>query len=136
VEIRPATDADHDAIVDLWVRCGLTRPWNDPTAELDLKRRTDPDGMLVAVAGGQVVGTVMVGFEGHRGWVNYLAVEPGERRSGLGRRLMAAGEARLRGLGAPKANLQVRRTNAEVVAFYEALGYVDDDVVSLGRRLD
>jgi len=78
----------------------------------------------------------MVGFEGHRGWVNYLAVDPAHRRSGIARALMAAAEAHLRALGAPKVNLQVRRSNAGVVAFYEALGYVDDDVVSLGRRLD
>jgi len=92
--------------------------------------------MLVAVADGRLVGTVMVGFEGHRGWVNYLAVEPGERRAGLGRQLMAVAESRLRQMGAPKVNLQVRTANAGVLGFYAALGYSDDDVVSLGRRLD
>ena len=136
VEIRAVTPADHDAVVDLWERGGLTRPWIDARSELDLKVATDPGGLLVAVVDGALVGTVMVGFEGHRGWVNYLAVEPERRRSGIARALMAAGEAHLRALGAPKVNLQVRRTNTEVLGFYRALGYVDDDVVSLGRRLD
>ena len=129
-------------IVALWERCGLACPWIDVGAELALKATVDPDGLLVAwepgpgEAGGKVVGAVMAGFEGHRGWVNYLAVDPTRRRRGIARLLMAAAESLLAERGAPKVNLQVRRSNLEVVAFYRALGYADDDVVSLGRRLD
>lgn len=137
--ISPAAPGDHDAIVGLWVRVGLTRPWIDARTELALKVRSDPDGMLVARLaddpGGRLAGTVMAGFEGHRGWVNYLAVEPHLRGTGVARRLMAAAEAYVRSLGAPKLNLQVRRDNLEVLALYRSLGYVDDDVVSLGKRL-
>jgi ribosomal protein S18 acetylase RimI-like enzyme len=79
---------------------------------------------------------VMVGFEGHRGWINYLAVEPSLQRSGIGRALMNEAERILRAAGCPKINLQIRRTNADVIAFYERLGYVADDVVSFGKRLE
>ena len=131
-----AGPADHDAIVELWDRCELSRPWIDARAELDLKVATDPEGMLVAAPDdGDVWGTVMAGFDGHRGWVNYLAVEPIRRRQGIAAVLMAAAEARLGSLGARKVNLQVRTSNLDVLAFYATLGYVDDDVVSLGRRL-
>ena len=136
MNIRRADRADHEAILALWQGAELSRPWIDGAAELELKVATDPDGLLVAIVDDRVVGTVMVGFEGHRGWINYLAVDADQRRVGVGRRLMAAAEDHLRRLGAPKVNLQVRTSNAQVVAFYEALGYVHDDVVSLGRRLD
>ena len=135
VRIGPAGAGDHDAIVELWTRCDLTRSWNDPSAELGLKLSHDPEGMVVARIDDVVVGTVMVGFEGHRGWVNYLAVRPDRRDGGIGRQLMEAAEELLRRRGAPKVNLQVRRTNAEVLAFYASLGYLDDEVVSLGKRL-
>ena len=136
VVIGPARADDHDAIVALWTGSGLTRSWNDPSSELGLKLTHDPEGMLVALLDDVVVGTVMVGFEGHRGWVNYLAVRSDDRHTGIGRALMEAAEGLLRRRGAPKVNLQVRHANAEVLAFYASLGYVDDEVVSLGKRLD
>ena len=89
----------------------------------------------MATVDGALVGTAMVGFDGHRGWVYYLAVSPGHQRQSLGRALMDEAEALLRERGCPKLNLQVRTSNAEVLAFYRALGYVQDDVVSLGKRL-
>ena len=91
---------------------------------------------LVAVNGGELVGSVMAGYDGHRGWVNYLAVLPRMRLGGVGRALMAAVEVHLREAGCPKINLQVRATNQEAIGFYQALGYSFDDVVSLGRRLE
>jgi ribosomal protein S18 acetylase RimI-like enzyme len=132
-----ARAGDHDAIVDLWHRCGLSRPWIDGRTELELKVATDPSGLLVATSRPDqaVIGTVMAGFDGHRGWVNYLAVEPDRRRQGIAAALMHAAERHLAALGAPKVNLQVRTSNLEVIAFYAALGYVDDEVVSLGKRL-
>ena len=91
---------------------------------------------LVGLLGGRVIGTVMAGYEGHRGWINYLAVGPGHRRGGFGRRLMEEAERLLRAVGCPKINLQVRTSNTEVLAFYRRLGFVQDDAVSLGKRLE
>jgi len=124
------------AAVSLWHRTGLTRPWNDP--EQDLRRALDgPSSTVLAArdAGGDLLGTAMVGHDGHRGWVYYLAVEPQAQRQGLGRVLMAASEDWLRERHVPKLNLMVRSTNAGVVRFYEAIGYEDGEVVVLGRFL-
>jgi ribosomal protein S18 acetylase RimI-like enzyme len=136
MQIRGARAADDDAIVALWERCELTRPWNDPHRDLARKRTTQADGLLVAVTDeGVIVGTVMAGYDGHRGWINYLAVDPAHRRQGLGRRLMDEARRYLGALGCPKINLQVRRGNSAALAFYSALGFAEDDSVSLGLRL-
>ncbi|MCE9564677.1 MAG: GNAT family acetyltransferase [Planctomycetes bacterium] len=132
--IRPFCVPDERDVVALWARCGLVRPWNDPQKDIARKLAIAPDLFLVAVVDGQLVGTVMAGYEGHRGWVNYLAVELVHRRRGIGRLLMAEAERLLRAVGCPKVNLQVRAENAEVVAFYRRLDYVVDDVLSLGKR--
>lgn len=135
VDIRPFDAADEDAVVALWEACGLVRPWNDPRRDIARKLTVQPELFLVAVDGGAIVGAGMAGFEGHRGWVNYLAVAPGRRQSGVGTALMHAFEERLRALGCPKVNLQVRAGNADVLDFYARLGYIEDRVVSLGKRL-
>ncbi len=96
----------------------------------------DPSGLLVLEDDNQLIGAVMVGYDGHRGWVNYLAVHPDRRGRGLGRVLMAAAEQRLVQIGCPKVNLQVRASNQEALAFYRRIGYSLDDVVSMGRRLE
>lgn len=134
--IRPFVPADEPAVIDLWRRCDLLRPWNDPRKDIARKLRVRPDLFLVGERDGTVVGTVMAGYEGHRGWINYLAVAPDHRRMGIGRVLMAEAERLLREAGCPKINLQVRTSNAEVIAFYRQLGYAVDDVVSLGKRLE
>jgi ribosomal protein S18 acetylase RimI-like enzyme len=134
-KIRPFRRADEAAVIALWAACDLLRPWNDPHRDIERKLTVQPELFLVATAGGDVVGSVMAGYDGHRGWVNYLAVAADHRRDGLGRRLMAAAETVLLTLGCPKLNIQVRAGNSAVVAFYEALGYAVDDVVSLGKRL-
>jgi ribosomal protein S18 acetylase RimI-like enzyme len=136
IVIRPYQAADEDALVALWRTAGLTRPWNDPHRDIARKLRVRPEWLLVADEDGDVVGTVMVGYDGHRGWINYLAVAPAHRGAGLGRALMAEAERVLAEAGCPKVNLQLRRGNDEALAFYEALGYARDDVVSLGRRLE
>lgn len=136
IQIRAFEDADEPAVVALWQRCGLTRPWNDPAKDIRRKTAEQPGLFGVMVDGEGVIGTVMAGYEGHRGWINYLAVDPSRRQQGLGRQLMDWSEARLRERGCPKINLQVRRGNEAVLAFYAALGYADDDVVSLGKRLE
>ena len=133
--LRPFQIADESAVVDLWRACGLIRPQNDPTKDILRKLSMQPDLFIVAVAGDRIVGTVMAGYEGHRGWINYLAVDPECRRRGTGRALMAEAERRLAELGCPKINLQVRTTNAEVVDFYKAIGFRADEVISLGKRL-
>ena len=135
MQTRPYRPDDEAAVIALWHAAGLTRPWNDPRRDIARKLTTQPELFLVIDDGAAVVATAMVGYDGHRGWVNYLAVADSHRRQGLGRRLMAEAERALTERGCPKLNLQIRSTNAEVRAFYARLGYVQDDVVSLGRRL-
>ena len=133
--IRVFASADESTVIDLWHACGLVASQNDPRRDLETKINFQPELFWVAEISGQVVGTIMAGYEGHRGWINYLAVDPSRRRQGLGRRLMEHAETRLRELGCPKINLQVRSSNTQVIAFYQALGFVEDDVVSLGKRV-
>lgn len=135
MKIRPYVAADMDAVIALWRACDVARPWNDPVRDIERKLAMADDLLLVGTVDGRVVGTVMAGYEGHRGWINYLAVDPNERAAGHGRALMAAAERRLRELGCPKINLQVRATNPDAIAFYEGIGFVVDDAVSLGKRL-
>lgn len=136
MRVRPFADADEGEVVALWQRCGLVRPWNDPHKDIARKRGVQRELFLVAELDGAIVGSVMGGYEGHRGWVNYLAVDAANRRSGLGRTLMAEIETRLREIGCPKLNLQVRNDNAAALAFYERIGFQQDAAVSLGKRLE
>lgn len=133
--IRPFEDADEEAVIQLWSRCDLVRPWNDPRKDIARKRLVQRELFLVVTIDGVVVATVMGGYEGHRGWVNYLAVQPEHRKHGLGRALMMEVQSRLHSLGCPKINLQVRNGNIDAIAFYERIGFAVDDVVSLGKRL-
>lgn len=127
---------DRERLVSLWSVCDLTRPWNDPHRDIERKLARDAANLVVLEGDDGLIGSVMVGYEGHRGWVNYLAVHPDHRRQGLGRTLMAEAERRLRELGCPTLNLQVSTSNDTAVQFYRRIGYVVDDVVSLGRRLE
>ena len=133
--IRVYCEADEAAVIELWRECGLVVPWNDPKDDIAQKVRTQPELFLVGLLDGRVVASVMAGYEGHRGWINYLGVSPELQGKGLGRKMMDAAEEELRKLGCPKINLQVRRSNRAVLAFYEHLGFSKDDVVSLGKRL-
>ncbi len=135
MDIRPFREADEAAVILLWERCELTRPWNDPRRDIRRKLAVRPDLFLVGAIRGEVVGSVMVGYDGRRGWINYLAVDPDHRKQGLGRMLMAEAELRLLREGCPKINLQVRANNPEVVAFYQRLGYAVEELVSMGKRL-
>ena len=134
--LRSYRPADRDALVSLWSICELTRPWNDPNRDIDRKLARDAENLLVLDDDGRLIGSVMVGYEGHRGWVNYLAVHPDRRRQGLGRLLMDAAERRLRDLGCPKVNLQVRASNEAAKDFYRRIGYSVDEAVSFGKRLE
>jgi len=136
MNIRSFQAADRELVVDLWSRCGLLRPWNDPRKDIARKLRVQPELFLVVEVEGAIAGTVMAGYDGHRGWINYLAVDPGSRHRGLGRALMAEAERLLRERGCPKINLQVRHDNREAIAFYQRIGFAEDAVVSLGKRLE
>ena len=132
--LRPYRHSDRDALVALWSACGLLRPWNDPDRDIARKLAHDDD-LLVLELDDRLIGSVMVGFDGHRGWVNYLAVDPRHQGNGHGATLMIEAERRLALRGCPKVNLQVRAASKQAVGFYQHLGYVVDEVVSLGKRL-
>ena len=134
--IRPFVISDEKAVVQLWTDCGLVVPWNDPHRDIQRKLKVQPDFFLVGCAGDRIIATVMSGYEGHRGWINYLAVHPQHQRQGLARKMMGEAEARLRAIGWPKINLQVRTTNTGVIEFYKNIGFKPDDVVSFGKRLE
>jgi ribosomal protein S18 acetylase RimI-like enzyme len=136
MNIRPYEATDEAAVIRLWDRCGLLRPWNDPRKDIRRKLAVQPDLFLVGTIDDEVVATAMAGYEGHRGWINYLAVCPRHQRQGLGGKIMVAAESRLRELGCPKINLQVRSSNSQVIEFYKSIGFQIDDVVSLGKRLE
>jgi ribosomal protein S18 acetylase RimI-like enzyme len=135
MKIRAFQPIDEAAVVALWQECGLTRPWNDPHADIARKLTEQPELFLVGSVGVELVATAMVGFDGHRGWVYYLAVSPGHRKQSYGRALMQEAERLLLERSCPKLNLLVRSSNAEIIEFYRNLGYVQDEVVSLGKRL-
>ena len=137
MQIRAFEEGDTDEVVALWRLCGLTRPWNDPHRDIARKLLVQRELFLVGVeeGNGEVIATIMAGYDGHRGWVNYLGVHPDARGAGHGRTLMAEVEAMLLARGCPKVNLQVRGDNAAALAFYAAIGYGIDDAVSLGKRL-
>jgi len=134
--LRSYRPGDREALVALWSICELTRPWNNPHRDIDRKLARDGDNLLVLEEDNQLIGSVMVGYEGHRGWVNYLAVHPDHQRQGLGRLLMNEAERRLRDLGCAKVNLQVRASNETAREFYRQIGYTVDEAVSFGKRLE
>jgi ribosomal protein S18 acetylase RimI-like enzyme len=136
VEIRPAGAADRDAVVALWVACDLTRPWNDPVADFDRATDGPASAVLVGIEDGALLGAAMVGDDGHRGWVYYVAVRPDARGQGHGGALMHAAETWLRDRGVPKVQLMVRDTNEAVLGFYASLGYERNPVHVLARWLD
>jgi len=136
MQIRPFQDKDEDELVALWARCGLLRPWNDPHKDIARKRRVQPELFLVCRIADELVASVMAGYDGHRGWINYLAVDPLFRRRGLGRKLVDEVTLQLQCLGCSKINLQIRRENAEAIAFYERIGFSEDAVLSFGKRLE
>ena len=133
--IRAFEDKDEEKVIQLWKACGLVSPSNDPALDIERKKLVQRELFLVASVGDAIVGTVMAGYEGHRGWINYLAVSPDQQKAGLGRALMVEAENLLKAIGCPKINLQVRSSNAQVRAFYERIGFSEDAVVSFGKRL-
>jgi ribosomal protein S18 acetylase RimI-like enzyme len=135
MRIREFRASDEAAVIALWTACDLVRPWNDPHKDILRKLSHQPEMFLVGEEDGELVASVMAGYEGHRGWLNYLAVSPAYRNRSFGRQIVAEAERMLTERGCPKLNLQIRASNAAVIAFYARLGYARDEVVSLGKRL-
>lgn len=123
-------------VIELWSKCKLVVPSNNPRRDIERKVEMGRDLFLVGIINSKVVATVMGGYEGHRGWINYLAVDPEHQRNGYGRLIMLEVEERIRAKGCPKINLQVRAANDDVIKFYRMLGYSDDNVIGLGKRLE
>ena len=136
MQIRPLTLDHADAAARLWEQGGLTRPWNDPRADFRTAVQGPASEVLGALESDTLLGTVMVGHEGHRGWLYYLAVDAGCRGAGVGRALVAAAERWIEDQGIPKVMLMIRAENDAVRRFYAGLGYVDQEVSVLGRFLD
>ena len=134
--IAPIEDADIAAVVALWQSCGLTRPWNDPAADIALARKGANTMVLVGRDGNAIVATLMVGHDGHRGWVYYVATDPGHRGKGHGRTMMHAAEDWLRQAGIEKLQLMVRPDNARVQAFYRSIGYGEQQRIIFAKWLD
>ena len=135
MNIRPFNTSDTEAVIKLWHDCGLVRSWNNPHLDIERKLAVNPQWFVVGEVDSEMVASAMFGYEGHRGWVNYLAVSPQHQRQGYAKQLMQFGEDLLLKVGCPKLNLQVRDTNTQALGFYEALGYKIDASVSLGKRL-
>lgn len=133
--IRPFRTSDETEVISLWRTCGLVSPANDPHLDIVYKQKVNPELFLVGELDGKVVGTCMAGYEGHRGWINYVAVHPEHQRNGYASRLLNEAERLLREQGCPKINLQIRNTNTAVSAFYEKRGFSVDPVISMGKRL-
>ncbi len=135
MEIREYQESDEKEVIELWFKCNLMIPGSNPKRDIERKLKVDRDLFLVGNVNGKIVASVMGGYEGHRGWINFLAVDPKYQRRGYGRLIMEAVEERIKEKGCPRINLQVRSSNKDVIEFYQAIGYTDDNVVGLGKRL-
>ena len=135
-DFRPVRDDDVAAVVDLWRRCGLLVAWNDPHRDIAFARSVANAEVIVGDDGGAIVASVMVGHDGHRGWIYYVATDPERRGRGLGRAVMAEAEAWLKRRGVPKGELLIRRSNDSVRGFYDAIGWTEEPVVVHAKRFD
>ena len=136
LNIRSFQKEDETAVVSLWKICELIVPWNNPRKDIARKLKIQPELFLVGMLDSFLTATVMGGYEGHRGWINYLAVHPNFQGLGYGQQMMESVESELRKRGCPKINLQIRSGNYSVIAFYQKLGFKDDQSISMGKRLE
>jgi ribosomal protein S18 acetylase RimI-like enzyme len=134
--IADIAGADVAAVIALWQACGLTRPWNDPAADIALARRGRHSTVLIGRDDNAIVATAMVGHDGHRGWVYYVATDPNLRAKGYGRAIMNAAEDWLRAAGVPKLQLLVRPENSGVAAFYQSIGFGEQRILFFTKWLD
>ncbi|MBC8384768.1 MAG: GNAT family acetyltransferase [Candidatus Cloacimonetes bacterium] len=135
MKIRKYQSDDKQRVIDLWKKCGLIVPWNDPEKDIERKLKDSPDLFFVGEIDDEIISICMAGFDGHRGCVNYLAVKPEFRRKGYAGQIVEYAEKKLKELGCPKINLMVRKTNQGVIDFYKRIGYKDDPVMVLSKRL-
>ncbi len=136
MEIREYQESDEKDVIELWFKCDLVLPECNPKRDIERKLKVDRDLFLVGSVNGKIIASVMGGYEGHRGGINLLAVDPKYRRKGYGRLMMEAVEQRIKEKGCPRINLQIRAANKDVIEFYQAIGYTGDNVVGLGKRLE
>ncbi|MBT3715341.1 MAG: GNAT family acetyltransferase [Deltaproteobacteria bacterium] len=134
--VRPYRTDDEESLVSLWQVCELTVPWNNPHKDIARKLQVQPELFLVGILDSRLIATVLGGYDGHRGWINYLAVHPDFQGNGYGQGIMNSVETALREMGCPKINLQVRTGNDKIGSFYQKLGFTNDQVVSMGKRLE
>jgi ribosomal protein S18 acetylase RimI-like enzyme len=135
MNIKPYHPDNQQAVINLWQACNLVVAWNDPIKDIQRKMLVDPDLFLIGELSEDIVATVMGGYEGHRGWINYLAVSPEHQRKGYARAMMQQVEVLILQKGSPKINLQVRSNNIDVIHFYQTIGYDIENAVGLGKRL-
>ncbi|MFC1865883.1 GNAT family acetyltransferase [Chloroflexota bacterium] len=124
------------AVIELWRKCNLLRPWNNAKSDIERKLKVNPELFLVGFFYDRIVATAVGGYEGHRGWINYLAVDPVYQEKGLGKQIVETIERKIRALGCPKINIQLRIDNQDAINFYESIGYNVDKVISMGKRLE
>ncbi len=134
--IIPYDSVYQQALISLWKECNLVIPQNDPVVDIQKKLDLQPQLFFIALLNDQLVGSVMAGYEGHRGWLNYLALSPKFQRRGYGKRLVDEATEKLRELGCQKINVQVRKTNLSAIEFYKRIGFKEDNAISLGKRLE
>ena len=134
--IRPFQEGDEEALVSLWNMCKLTVPWNNPYKDIARKLNVQAELFLVGYMEDKLIGSVMAGYDGHRGWINYFAVHPNFQARGYGKQLMNYVENRLRELGCPKINLQIREGNDKVFSYYQKLGFFEEKRINMGKRLE
>lgn len=134
-KIREYQAKDEQQVIDLWYACDLVVTWNNPVLDIKRKLKVNPELFLVGEIKAKVIASVMGGYEGHRGWINYLAVLPDYRGNGYAQKIMIEIEQKLKSIGCPKINLQIRSNNEKVLKFYESIGYNDEHMTSMGKRL-
>ena len=134
--IRPFKEGDEEALVSLWKTCKLTVPWNNPYKDIARKLKVQAELFLVGYLEDKLIASVMAGYDGHRGWINYFAVHPDFQARGYGKQLMDNVENGLRELGCPKINLQIREGNDKVFSYYQKLGFVEEKRINMGKRLE
>ena len=134
--IRPFKESDEEALVSLWNICKLTVPWNNPYKDISRKLKVQAELFLVGYLEDQLIASIMAGYDGHRGWINYFAVHPDFQARGYGKQIMDNVENRLRELGCPKINLQIREGNDKVLSYYQKLGFVEEKRINMGKRLE
>ena len=134
--IRKFQESDEQGLVSLWNVCKLTVPWNNPYKDIARKLSVQPELFLVGYIEDKLIASVMAGYDGHRGWINYFAVHPDFQNRGFGKQVMGYVENILRELGCPKINLQIREGNKKVLSYYQKLGFVQEKRISISKRLE